>query len=88
MLQLMKDLARRADGVSEVDVSDLDDLKISWAIQGRAVTLLMGESNFSSRLENFLDHYPDIHRKMPKASTFDLRLDDRITGLEDSGSAQ
>ena len=88
MQQLMKDLARHSDGVSEVDVSDLDDLKISWAIQGRAVTLLMGESNFSSRIENFLDHYSDIHRKMPKASTFDLRLDDRITGLEDPGSAR
>ncbi len=88
MLQLMKDLGRRADGVSEVDVADLDDLKISWAAQGRAVTLLMGDSNFSSRLENFLDHFPDIHRKMPEASTFDLRLDDRITGLEDSGSAK
>jgi cell division protein FtsQ len=88
MLQLMRDLGRHADGVSEVDVSDLDDLKISWAVQGRAVTLLMGESNFSPRLENFLEHYPDIHRKMPQASTFDLRLDDRITGLEDPGRAR
>lgn len=88
MLQLMKDLGRHADGVSEVDVSDLDDLKISWAVQGRAVTLLLGETNFSSRLENFLEHYSDIHRKMPQASTFDLRLDDRITGLEDSSSAR
>jgi cell division protein FtsQ len=88
MMQLMKDVRRHAEGVSEVDVSDLDDLKISWAQQGRAVTLLMGESNFASRLDNFLDHYPDIHRKMPQASTFDLRLDDRITGLEDSGSAR
>lgn len=88
MLQLMRNLGRHADGVSEVDVSDLDDLKISWAVQGHAVTLLMGESNFSSRIENFLEHYPDIHRKMPQASTFDLRLDDRITGLEDSGRAR
>ena len=88
MMQLMKDLSRHADGVSEVDVSDLDDLKISWAQQGRVVTLLMGESNFASRLDNFLEHYPEIHRKMPQASTFDLRLDDRITGLEDSGSAR
>ncbi len=88
MLQLMRDLGRHADGVSEVDVSDLDDLKISWAVQGRAVTLLMGETNFSSRIENFLEHYPDIHRKMPQASTFDLRLDDRITGLEDPGRAR
>src|SRR5579863_4050832 len=73
MLQLLKDLGGRADSVSEVDVSDLDDLRISRPVQGRAATLLMGDRNFSSRLENFLDHYPDIHRRMPQATTFDLR---------------
>ena len=83
MLQLLKELGNRADGVSEIDVGDLDNLRISRPVQGNAVTLLMGDRNFSSRLGNFLEHYPDIHRKMPQATTFDLRLDDRITGLED-----
>lgn len=84
MLQLLKDLGARADAVSEIDVNDMDDLKVSRTVQGHAVTLLIGDRNFSSRLENFLEHYPDIHRKMPQAATFDLRLDDRITGLEDA----
>jgi cell division protein FtsQ len=83
MQQLLRDLGKRAESVSEVDASDLDDLKIARSVQGRGVTLLMGDRNFASRLENFLQHYPDIHRKMPQAATFDLRLDDRITGLED-----
>jgi cell division protein FtsQ len=83
MQQLLKDLGRRAEAVSEVDAGDLDDLKISRSVQGRGVTLLIGDRNFASRLDNFLEHYPDIHRKMPQAATFDLRLDDRITGLED-----
>jgi cell division protein FtsQ len=88
MQQLLRDLGKRADTVSEVDASDLDDLKISRSVQGRGVTLLMGDRNFASRLENFLEHYPDIHRKMPQAATFDLRLDDRITGLEDGGNGR
>jgi cell division protein FtsQ len=88
MQQLMRDVAALADYVSEVDVSDLDDLKISGQVHGRAVSLLMGDRNFSSRLKNFLDHYPDIHRKMPKSATFDLRLDDRITALEESRNAR
>jgi cell division protein FtsQ len=83
MQQLMKDLGTLSEKVSEVDAGDLDSLKISEQVQGRAVSLLLGDRNFSSRLKNFLLHYPDIHRKMPQASTFDLRLDDRITGLED-----
>src|SRR5271166_2350506 len=88
MQQLMRDLGKRADTVSEVDASDLDDLKISRSVQVRAVTLLMGDRNFAPRLENFLEHYPDIHRKMPQAAMFDLRLDDRITGLEDGGNGR
>jgi cell division protein FtsQ len=88
MQQLIKELGSLADKVSEVDVSDLDDLKISASVQGHAVSLLMGDHGFWPRFKNFLQHYPDIHRKMPQAATFDLRLDDRITGLEDGGNAR
>lgn len=88
MQQLIKDLGPLSDKVSEVDAGDMDNLKISEQMQGRAVSLLMGDRNFSPRLKNFLEHYSDIHRRMPQASTFDLRLDDRITGLEEPASAR
>jgi cell division protein FtsQ len=88
MKRLMRDLGPLADNVSEVDASDLDDLKITEKAGSNAVLLMLGERNFSSRLKNFLDHYPDIHRKMPQAGTFDLRLDDRITGLESPRNGQ
>jgi cell division protein FtsQ len=84
MQRLMRELGPMADNVSEVDASDLDDLKITEQAGGGAVTLMLGDRNFSSRLKNFLEHYPDIHRNMPKAASFDLRLDDRITGMESS----
>jgi cell division protein FtsQ len=88
MQRLARELGRLADSVSEVDVSDLDNLKITEQVGGTAVSLMLGDRNFSSRLRNFLDHYPDIHAKMPQASTFDLRLDDRITGLEAPSDAR
>jgi len=88
MQRLTKELGKLADNVSEVDVSDLDNLKVTEQVGGTAVSLMLGDRNFSSRLRNFLDHYPDIHAKMPQASTFDLRLDDRITGLEASSNAR
>ena len=84
MQRLMKELGALADNVSEVDATDLDDLKITEQAGGGTVSLMLGDRNFSSRLRNFLEHYPDIHRKMPQATSFDLRLDDRITGLETS----
>jgi cell division protein FtsQ len=88
MQRLLKELGPMADNVSEVDASDLDDLKITEQAGGGAVTLMLGERNFSSRLRNFLEHYPEIHRNMPRATSFDLRLDDRITGLEASSDAR
>jgi cell division septal protein FtsQ len=88
MQRLLKELGPLADNVSEVDAGDLDDLKITEQAGGGAVTLMLGDRNFSSRLRNFLDHYPDIHRNMPQATSFDLRLDDRITGLEASRNAR
>jgi cell division protein FtsQ len=88
MERLMKELGPLADNVSEVDATDLDDLKITERAGGGAVFLMLGDKNFSSRLKNFLDHYSDIHRKMPQATSFDLRLDDRITGLEASSGGR
>lgn len=88
MQRLMKDLGSLADNVSEVDASDLDDLKITEQAGGGAVTLMLGDQNFATRLGNFLEHYPDIHKNMPQATSFDLRLDDRITGLEATRDAR
>lgn len=88
MQRLMKELGDLEDRVSEVDASDLDNLKITEQVQDRALTLMLGDHNFAARLRNFLAHYPDIHRRIPNVETFDLRLDDRITGLETPNSAR
>jgi cell division protein FtsQ len=79
--RLLQELGGLAGQVSEADVSDLDDLKVTEKLDGRAVTLMLGDRNFSSKLQNFLNHYADIHRRIPQVTTFDLRLDDRITGV-------
>ena len=78
----MKDLGGLSKNVSEADAGDLDNLKITEQLEGSAVVLMLGDHNFASRLQNFLDHFADIHHKMPSATSFDLRLDDRITALE------
>ena len=80
-MHMVQSLGNLSDTVAEVDVSDMDDLKLTEKVGGRLITLLMGDRNFASRLGNFFDHYPDIHRRTPQVSTFDLRLDDRITAV-------
>ncbi len=76
---LMRQVQDYAAQISEVDVSDPDNLAVVEVAQGRAVRLLLGNRNYLQRLNNFMDHYPDISRRLPNARTFDLRLDDRIT---------
>jgi cell division protein FtsQ len=81
-MRLMKELGPLAQQLSEVDVNDPGDLQISLKLEGRAIDLEVGDRNFKKRLQDFLDHYPEIHKRAPGAVFFDLRLDDRITSRE------
>ncbi len=81
-LRLMKELGPLGKQLSEVDVSDPEDLQISVKLEGRAIDLEIGDRNFERRLQDFLEHYPEMHKKAPAAAFFDLRLDDRITSRE------
>ena len=78
-LRLQQDLGRLASDVSEVNVSDVSDIRIVARVEDRALELILGDEGFAARYRNFLAHYPEILKQSPDARTFDLRLDDRIT---------
>jgi cell division septal protein FtsQ len=82
LLRLTKEIGEAGTNISEIDVSDRDNLKVRQAYEGRFVTLLLGDSHFLVRYQNFLTHYAEIKRKLPGAGTLDLRLEDRITVVE------
>ena len=82
MLRLLRALGSNADKVAEVDVNDRDDLRVTQPYDSRMVTLLLGDQNFAVRYQNFLNHYAEIREKMPNATSLDLRLEDRITVVE------
>jgi cell division protein FtsQ len=81
-LRLMNELGPLAKQLAEVDVSEPDNLKVSVEIEKRSIDLEMGDRNFKRRLQDFLDHYPEIQKRSGVAASFDLRLDDRITTRE------
>jgi len=81
-LALMNDLAADAANITEVDISDADDLKIQEPFEGRTVTLLLGNQHFALRHQGFLNYYMEIKKKLPNAAVLDLRLEDRITVVE------
>ena len=81
-LRLMSELGSLGKRISEVDVSDPGNLRVSMEVERRSIDLEMGNRNFKRRLQDFLDHYPEIKRRSGQATLFDLRLDDRITTRE------
>ena len=81
-VRLMNELGPLAKRISEVDVSEPGNLKIGLEVEKRGIDLEIGNRNFKRRLQDFLDHYAEIHRRSGKTSSFDLRLDDRITTRE------
>jgi cell division protein FtsQ len=82
LLLFEQEMGYLAKDVSEVDVSDLENLRVVTQVDRRAVQLVMGDMNFASRYQNFMNHYQEIHRHSPEVKTFDLRLEDRITARE------
>jgi cell division protein FtsQ len=82
MLRLLEELGSLGERVSEVHVGDPENLQIMEQIDGKAVALILGNRNFLARLERFHQRYPEIHKRLPEAGTFDLRLEDRITAVE------
>lgn len=82
MLRLTADLGDATANISEIDVSDGDNLKVSQPYDGRFLTLLLGDRNFKARYGNFLSHYSQIQQRLPSAAVLDLRLEDRITVVE------
>ena len=78
----LNELGPLSKKLSEVDVSAPDNLRVSLELHGRAIDLSLGNRNFKSRLQDFLDHYAEIRKRSGGATSFDLRLDDRITTRE------
>lgn len=81
-LSVLEDMGYLAKDVSEMDVSDPENIRIVAQVQHRAVGLELGDGNFGRRYQNFLAHYDEISKQSPGVRRFDLRLDDRITAKD------
>jgi cell division protein FtsQ len=82
MQRLMRELGDAAANISDIDVSDPDNLKIIEPWDGRMFTLMIGDHAFAQRHANFVNNYSEIKHRTPGATTLDLRLEDRITAVE------
>ncbi|HEY3935999.1 MAG TPA: FtsQ-type POTRA domain-containing protein [Bryobacteraceae bacterium] len=82
-LGMLKDVGPLAAQVAEVDVTDPNNLIITEHVANGALSLIIGDENYASRLQNFLASYSQIKEKRPDATTLDLRVDGAITAVGD-----
>jgi len=81
-LRVQEEMGYLMKDISEIDAGDSSNVRVVAQVDNRAVELLLGDSDFGKRYQDFLNHYSDIQRRSPEAKHFDLRLEDRITARE------
>jgi cell division protein FtsQ len=78
--KLLQDAGPLAEKISEVDASDPGNLKVMQDENGRVVR---------RRLEKFRLSYPEIQKRAPEESVFDLRIEGNILSVpQDGGKAE
>jgi cell division protein FtsQ len=80
-LRLQSELGSYMDKISEIDVGEVDNLKVVQQFDNRALTLMLGNQSYRERYENFIHNHDEIRTRLPDAIALDLRLKDRITAV-------
>lgn len=81
VLAMLKDVGSLNKDISEINVSDPNNLTIAEHVEDGVVNLMLGDENYGERLQNFLANYSEIRAKRPDVKTLDLRVDGIITAL-------
>ena len=80
-LRLQTELGPYMEKISEIDVREVDNIKVVLPFDGRAVALMLGNQSYRERFENFLNNQDEIRKRLPDALMLDLQLKDRITAV-------
>jgi cell division protein FtsQ len=81
VLAMLRAVGPIAERISEIDISDPNDLIVAEHVDGAVVNLMLGDENYAERLKNFLANYSEIKAKRPDAKMLDLRVDGVITAV-------
>ncbi|MBM3739799.1 MAG: FtsQ-type POTRA domain-containing protein [Acidobacteria bacterium] len=85
MGRVIEELGSEGRAVTEIDVSDVDNVKLVYPVQSqgkeRVITLVVGDTAWRQRLLKFLANWPEVEKRMPRAVKLDLRIDGRINAV-------
>jgi cell division protein FtsQ len=88
VLGMLKEIGFLAGQISEVDISDPNNLIVAEHVGDEVMNLMLGDDNYTERLQSFLNNYSEIKQKRPDAKTLDLRVDGVITAVGGNGSGE
>ncbi|MBV8551617.1 MAG: cell division protein FtsQ/DivIB [Acidobacteriaceae bacterium] len=88
VLAMLKEIGPMAAQISEINVADPNDLIVEEKMDNVVLSLMLGDENYSDRLQNFSANYAEIREKRPDARTLDLRVDGVITAVGDDQSGK
>ena len=88
VLGMLHEIGPLAGQISEINVSDPNNLIVAEHVDRAVLNLMLGDDNYSERLQSFLSNYPEIKEKRPDAKTLDLRVDGVITAVGGDGGGE
>ncbi len=88
VLGMLKEIGPLAGQISEINVTDPNDLIVAEHVDKAVVNLMLGDDNYAERLQSFLSNYSAIQEKRPDAKTLDLRVDGVITAVGGDGGGE
>lgn len=83
VLGMLKEIGSLAGQISEINVADPNNLVVAEHVDNTVVNLMLGNDNYTERLQSFLSNYSEIKERRPDAKTLDLRVDGVITAVGD-----
>lgn len=88
VLSMLHEIGPLSEQISEINVSDPNNLVVAEHDGNAVVNLMIGDENYSERIQNFLSNYNEIREKRPDAKTLDLRVDGVITAVGEEARGQ
>ena len=76
--ELDSDGAHYSEDISEADLSDPEDLKVTVADDNGAVLLHLGDINFLERFKTYISHVEGWRQQFHKLASIDLRFEQQV----------
>lgn len=78
LTRLQQEVEPLAARFSELYVADPLNVRATLVMDGRNLTLMLGNEKYLSRVQNFLNNYEAVIKEDPLANLFDMRMEDKI----------